>query len=112
MGAYEKLGVEINRRGESIAEGLGISEEEAKEITSFVVDAMLRSENPLEAIEKILKKYDGNKAVLATLCAGIQLGALSLVERYGAQIMLGEAVMQGLMEAMEARRSEEEAREA
>ena len=100
MGAYEKLGIKMDESKKTVHGVLGISEEKKAEIIESVRKAVKENETITGAIKELLMKYDGAEAVLAVLGLGLWIGAKEMIRKTLAVMMLGEAALQGLEEAM------------
>ena len=91
MSAYEKLGLEMDQGKKTVYEVLGMSKEEFADVVNSVFDAIDECETVTEAMERLLKKYDGAKAVFAIYSLGVRNGAVKAVKR-----ILASAVAEGL----------------
>ena len=91
MGAYERLGLGFDQGKKTVYEVLGMSREEFVDVANSVLDTIEECETVTEAMEKLLKKYDGAKAVFAIYSLGVRNGAVKAIKR-----ILAAATAEGL----------------
>ena len=100
MNAFERLNIKMDESKKTVHGVLGVSEEKKAEIIESVRKAVEGNERITGAIKELLMKYDGAEAVLAVLGLGLWIGVEKMMGRTLAVMMLGEAALQGLEEAM------------
>ena len=81
MSAYERLGLRFDQGKKTVYEVLGMSRDEFMDVVNSMFDAIEECETITEAMEKLLKKYDGAKAIFAIYSLGVRNGAVKAIKR-------------------------------